>query len=62
MNKYKCIQADHGYDHVLVEGQIYQGKEEPGHFTNWPYLVVFDDHGEQLTTAYLSRFEKVNNV
>ena len=57
MNKYKCIRADHGYEHLLVEGQIYSGLEIPGDFADSPYLIVYGDEGQKIATAHLSRFE-----
>lgn len=59
MGRYKCVSHHGGYERVLNVGQIYQGVEEPGIFATDPYLVVYDDEGNKIAAAHLSRFEKV---
>ena len=59
MNSYKCLH-NYGYEGKLTVGRIYHGKEKPGIFIDRPFLVVYDEEGNEHTVAHLSRFEKVN--
>ena len=59
MNKYKCKSSNYNYEHVLKVGKVYSGIEKPGIFVDRPFLVVYDDEGNEITTAHLNRFERV---
>lgn len=60
MEKYKCVN-NKNYEHELKIGGIYSGEVVPGIFANRRYLRVYDDTGEtEITTAHLSRFEKLD--
>lgn len=61
MNKYICKNNQSGYEYILKVDQVYEGKEREGIFPgdHNKYLIVFNEKGNQLCAAHLSRFELV---